>query len=98
MADDSVQGDDETGDSGLGEIPQDIDFGPFQGQVPLNALPEFLGAASAGRNRPIARSVAGASITSHGSAAVFGRSTRCTLDQIIQDEVIVQKVIREYQV
>ncbi len=41
--------------------------------------------------RPIQRSVAGASIVSHGSVAVFGRATRCTLDKIIQDEVIVQK-------
>ena len=68
MADDSVQGDDETGDRGLGELPEDINFGPFQGQVPLYALPEFLRAASAERNRPTARSVAGASITSRGSA------------------------------
>ena len=89
MAGDSVWGDDETGDRGLGEIPQDINFGPFQGQVPLKSLPEFLGAASAGRNMPTAQSVAGASINSHSSAAVFGRSTRCTLNQIIQDEVIV---------
>ncbi len=39
--------------------------------------------------RPIQGSVAGASIASHGSVAVFGRATHHTLDQIIQDEVIV---------
>jgi hypothetical protein len=36
-------------------------------------------------------SVAGASIALHGSVAVFGRAIRCTLDKIIQDEVIVRK-------
>ncbi len=41
--------------------------------------------------RPIQGSVAGASITSHGSVTVFGRATRCTLEEIIQDEVIVRK-------
>jgi hypothetical protein len=40
---------------------------------------------------PIQGSVAGASIASHGSVAVFGRATRRTLDKIIQDEVIVRK-------
>ena len=30
-------------------------------------------------------------MTSHGSAAVFGRTTRRTLDEITQDEVIVRK-------
>jgi hypothetical protein len=41
--------------------------------------------------RPIEGSVDGASIASHGSVAVFGRATRHTLDEIIQDELIVQK-------
>ena len=86
MADNSAQGEDETGNINLGDIPEDINVYPFQGQVPLYPLPEFLRAA-----RPPAQSVAGASITSRGSAAVFGRSTRRTLDQIIQDKVIVLK-------
>jgi hypothetical protein len=41
--------------------------------------------------RPMQGSVAGASIVSHGSVAVFGRAIRHTLDEIIQDEVIVRK-------
>ncbi len=89
MADDSAQGEDETGNINLGEIPEDINVDPLQGQETSYALPEFLWAAARDRNRPPARSVAGASITSCGSAAVFGRSTRRTLDQIIQDKVIV---------
>ena len=36
-------------------------------------------------------SVAGASIVSHGSVAVFGHAIHRTLDKIIQDEVIVRK-------
>ena len=64
MADDSAQGEDETGNLNLGYIPEDINVDPFQGQVPLYALPEYLRAASAGRNMPTARSVAGSSITS----------------------------------
>jgi hypothetical protein len=36
-------------------------------------------------------SVAGASMTLHGSVAVFGSAIHCTLDKIIQDEVIVRK-------
>jgi hypothetical protein len=39
--------------------------------------------------RPMQGSVAGASIASHGSVAVFGRANRRILDEIIQDEVIV---------
>jgi hypothetical protein len=91
MENDSAQGEDETGNINLGDIPEDINVDPLQGQVPLYALPEFLWAASEDRNRPPARSVAGASITSRGSAAVFGRATRRTLDEIIQDKVIVRK-------
>jgi hypothetical protein len=91
MADNSAQGEDETGSINLGDIPEDIKVFSLQGQIPLYALPEFLWAASAERNRPPAQSVAGSSITSRGSAAVFGRSTRCTLNQIIQDKVIVRK-------
>ncbi len=41
--------------------------------------------------RPIQWSVAGASIASHGSVAVFGRATHRTLEEIIQDKVIVRK-------
>ena len=41
--------------------------------------------------RPIQGSVAGASIASHGSVSVFGCATHRTLDEIIQDEVIIQK-------
>ena len=41
--------------------------------------------------RPIQGSVTGASIASHGSVAVIGRATRRTLEEIIQDEVIVCK-------
>jgi hypothetical protein len=42
--------------------------------------------------RPMQGSVAGTSISSsHGSVAIFGRAIRCTLDEIIQDEVIVRK-------
>ena len=85
MEDDSARGEDETGNINLGDIPEDINVDPLQGQVPLYALPEFLQDKSAERNRPPARSLAGASITSRGSAAVVGRSNRCTLDQIIQD-------------
>ena len=48
--------------------------------------------------RPIQGSVAGASIASHCSVAVFGRATHRTLDKIIQDKVIVQKGIVEHQV
>ncbi len=48
--------------------------------------------------RPIQWFVAGASIVSHGSVAVFGRATHRTLDKIIQDKVIVQKGIVEHQV
>ena len=39
--------------------------------------------------RPIQGSVTGASIASHGSVAVFGRATCRTLDETIQDKVIV---------
>ena len=46
---------------------------------------------AAARIRPVGRFAAGGSVSSHGSAAVFGRATRRTLDQIIQDEVIVRK-------
>jgi hypothetical protein len=91
MEDNSAHGEDDTGNINLGDIPEDINVDPLQGQVLLYALPEFLRAAAQDRNRPPARSVAGASITSRGSAAVFGRSTRRTLDQIIQDEVILRK-------
>ena len=91
MADDSSQGEDETGNINLGDIPEDINVDPLQGQIPLYALTEFLWAAAADRNRSPARSFAGASITSCGSAAVFGRATCRTLDEIIQDKVIVQK-------
>ena len=81
----------EEGNMNLGNIPEDISVDPVQAQVPLYALPEFLRAASAERNRLPARSVAWASIIFFGSAAVFGCATRCTLDEIIQDKVIVQK-------
>ena len=81
MADNSAQGDDETGNMNLGDIPEDISVDPSQAQVPFYA-----------RNRPTARSIAGASINSRSSAAVFGRSTRRSLDQIIQDKVIVRKI------
>jgi hypothetical protein len=55
-------------------------------------LPDFgCRNAAAARNRPAARSAAGGSVSSHGSAAVFGCTTCCTLAQIIQDEVIVRK-------
>ncbi len=91
MEDNSARGEDETGNINLGDIPEDINVDPLQGQVPLYTLPEFLRAASAERNRPPAQSVAGASITSRGSAAVFEGSTHCTLNQIIQDKVIIQK-------
>ena len=36
-------------------------------------------------------SVVGASIASHGSVAVFGRATHRTLEEIVQDKVIVCK-------
>ena len=52
MADNSAQGEDETGNINLGYIPEDINVDPFQGQVPLYALPEFLRATSAERNSP----------------------------------------------
>ena len=39
--------------------------------------------------RPIQGSVAGASIAFHSSVAVFGHATHRTLDEIIQDKVIV---------
>jgi hypothetical protein len=39
--------------------------------------------------RPIQGSITGVSIASHGSVAVFGRATHHTLDEIIQDKVIV---------
>jgi hypothetical protein len=46
----------------------------------------------AGRRFAVGGSVAaGGSVSSHGSAAVFGRTTRRTIEQIIQDEVIVRK-------
>ena len=38
-----------------------------------------------------ARDAGGGSVASHGSAAVFGRATRRTLEEITQDEVIVRK-------
>ena len=41
--------------------------------------------------RPMQGSVAGASIASHVSVAVFGPAIHRTLDKIIQDEVIVRK-------
>ena len=71
-------------------IPEDINV-PFQGQDVSFTLPDFLWAAAAARNRPAARPASGGSVTSHGSAAVFGRVTRCALEEIIQDKVIVQK-------
>ncbi len=39
--------------------------------------------------RPIQGSVAGASIALHNSVAVFKCAIHCTLDEIIQDEVII---------
>ena len=47
--------------------------------------------ADIARSRAAARLAGGGSTTSHGSAAVFGRTTRRTLDEITQDEVIVRK-------
>ena len=93
MQNNSAQGEDETGNITLGDgdIPEYINVDPLQGQAPLYALPEFLWAAAADRNRPPALSVDGASITSCGSAAVFGHATCCTLNETIQDKVIVQK-------
>jgi hypothetical protein len=41
-----------------------------------------------------ARDAGGGSVASHGSAAVFGRATRRTLEEITQDEVIVRKADR----
>ncbi len=81
MADHSAQGEDEKGNMNLKDIPENRIGDPSKAQVPLYA-----------RNRPTSQSLSGASINSCSSAAVFGRSTRCTLNQIIQDKVIVQKV------
>ena len=89
----------EFGNINLCDIPNDIaielddQLADKMGErdVPF-VLPDFgCRNAAAARNWPAAGSAAVGSVSSHGSVTVFGRTTCCTLDQIIQDEVIVIK-------
>ncbi len=71
---------------------------------PEEEFPDYLrqGRSAIRQRADIARSCAeaaapvagGGSVASHGSAAVFGRATRRTLEEITQDEVIVRKADR----
>ena len=56
--------------------------GPAVFAAPLNCVP--VGPA-------VAFAVGSGSVTTMGSVAVFGRANRRTLDEIVQDEVIVRK-------